>query len=114
MSLLAHATVLALLVAGIWGLVASRNVVGAVACLNIAKSATAVHLVAIGYREPAIAPILEPGEEGARTVDPVVQALVLVDIVIGAAITALLLALAVEFVRRRGSLDPRDLVPRRE
>lgn len=114
MSLLAHATIVALLFSAIWGLVASRSVIGAVACLNIAKSATAVHLVAIGYRAPAAAPIVEGGEPATATVDPVVQALVLVDVVIGAAITALILALAVEFVRRRGSVDPRDLVPRRK
>jgi multicomponent Na+:H+ antiporter subunit C len=45
----------------------------------------------------------------AKTVDPVVQVLVLTDIVIEATVTALLLALAVQAHKRFGSLDPNDL-----
>ena len=47
------------------------------------------------------------------TVDPAVQALVLTDVVVGATVTALLLALAIQVHKRRGSLDPRDLRPLR-
>ena len=41
--------------------------------------------------------------------DPVVQALVLTDIVVGATVTALLLALAVQIHKHKGSLDPEEL-----
>ena len=45
----------------------------------------------------------------SKAVDPVVQVLVLTDIVIEATITGLLLALAVQAYKRFGSLDPNDL-----
>jgi len=42
-------------------------------------------------------------------VDPVVQVIVLTDVVIEATVTALLLALAVQANKRFGSLDPDEL-----
>ena len=44
-----------------------------------------------------------------KPVDPVVQVLVLTDVVIEATVTALLLALVVQAHKRFGSLDPADL-----
>jgi multicomponent Na+:H+ antiporter subunit C len=46
-------------------------------------------------------------------VDPVVQALVLTDIVVGATVSALLLGLALQLHKRKGSLDPETLRPMR-
>jgi multicomponent Na+:H+ antiporter subunit C len=108
-----HLTVLVLFCVGVWGMAQSRNLIHLVACLSVTKSSTALLFIGIGYREDAAAPIREPGREAAAVVDPLVQALILVDIVVGAAITALLLALAVEFHRRRGTLDLCRLAPRR-
>ena len=45
----------------------------------------------------------------SKLVDPVVQVLVLTDIVIEATVTALLLALVVQAHKRFGSVDPEDL-----
>ena len=45
----------------------------------------------------------------SKAVDPVVQVLVLVDIVVEATVTALLLALAVQAHKRFGSVNPHDL-----
>jgi multicomponent Na+:H+ antiporter subunit C len=47
-------------------------------------------------------------------VDPVVQVLILTDVVIEATITALLLALVVQAYKRFGSVDPDDLRPLRD
>ena len=47
-------------------------------------------------------------------VDPVVQALTLTDVVVGATVTALLLALAVQAHKRFGTLDPDELDPMRD
>jgi multicomponent Na+:H+ antiporter subunit C len=44
-------------------------------------------------------------------VDPVVQALTLTDIVVGAAISALLLSLALQVQKRRHTVDPEELYP---
>jgi multicomponent Na+:H+ antiporter subunit C len=42
-------------------------------------------------------------------VDPVVQALALTDVVVGATVTALLLALVVQLAKRYGTVDPHEL-----
>ncbi|WP_415852474.1 NADH-quinone oxidoreductase subunit K, partial [Streptomyces albus] len=42
-------------------------------------------------------------------VDPVVQALTLTDVVVGATVTALLLALVVQVSKRHGTVDPDEL-----
>ena len=47
-------------------------------------------------------------------VDPVLQALVLTDVVVGAAVTALLLAFALQLYKRQGSLNPDALKPLRQ
>jgi multicomponent Na+:H+ antiporter subunit C len=46
---------------------------------------------------------------GTPAVDPVVQALVLTDIVVEVTVTALLLALAIQAHKRFGTLDPDEL-----
>jgi multicomponent Na+:H+ antiporter subunit C len=71
---------------------------------------TGIHLVivSIGYIRGRTAPILNEavGTAGAaeRVVDPLPSALVLTAIVIGLAVTALMLTYAVQLHRRRGSL----------
>jgi multicomponent Na+:H+ antiporter subunit C len=45
----------------------------------------------------------------ARVVDPVVQALTLTDVVVGATVTALLLALVIQLHKRHGTVDPDQL-----
>jgi multicomponent Na+:H+ antiporter subunit C len=45
-------------------------------------------------------------QPGVRVVDAVVQALTLTDIVVGAAVTALLLALTIQLAKRLGTIDP--------
>ncbi len=77
------------------------------------QSATYVLLLAVGYKWGAGAPIFYSHPPGTPAVDPVVQALVLTDIVIGATVTALLLALALQLHKKRGSLDPEELRPLR-
>jgi multicomponent Na+:H+ antiporter subunit C len=42
-------------------------------------------------------------------VDPIVQALALTDIVVGATVTALLLALTIQLRKRHGTVDPQSL-----
>lgn len=93
---------------GLYGIVTSRNYVHLVGCISVVQSATYVLLLAAGYRWNASAPIFYSHPPGSA-VDPVLQALVLTDVVIGATVTALLLALALQLHKRRGSLDPEKL-----
>jgi multicomponent Na+:H+ antiporter subunit C len=65
--------------------------------------------LAIGYRSGGKAPIVADISPHSRLVDPVVQVLVLTDIVIEATVAALLLALVVQGHRRFGSVDPAKL-----
>lgn len=94
---------------GLYGIVTSRHYVHLIGCLSVVQSATYVLLLAAGFRWGSAAPIFYDRPPGTPAVDPVVQALVLTDIVVGAAVTALLLALALQLHRRRGTLDPEEL-----
>jgi multicomponent Na+:H+ antiporter subunit C len=98
---------------GLYGIVTSRNAVHLIGCLSVVQAATYVLLLAAGFRWGAGPPIFYDHPPGTPAVDPVVQALVLTDIVIGATVTALLLAIALQLHKRRGTLDPEQLRPLR-
>ncbi|MEU6089738.1 sodium:proton antiporter [Streptomyces sp. NPDC047085] len=91
---------------GVYGMVTSRNVIHAIGCLAVAQSSTYVLLLAVGYRRAATAPYFTDTPMRTRVVDPVVQALALTDVVVGATVTALLLALAMQVRKRHGTVDP--------
>jgi len=98
-----------LFLVGLYGIVTSRDLVHAIVCLTVVQSSTYVLLLAIGYRSGAQAPIFADIPTASPAVDPVVQALTLVDVVVEAAATALLLALAVQAHKRFGTTDPDEL-----
>jgi multicomponent Na+:H+ antiporter subunit C len=100
-----------LLLVGLYGLVTSRNLIHLVISLSVVQSATYVLLLAIGYKTGGAAPIFVDEPLGTLAVDPVVQALTLVDVVVEATVTALLLALAVQAHKRFGTIDPEELRP---
>jgi multicomponent Na+:H+ antiporter subunit C len=111
MSFFPYAVAAWLFVVGLWGVVSSRNLVRTVLSLTIVQSSTYLLLLAVGFRHGAKAPIVADIPNTSRLVDPVVQVLVLTDIVIEATVTALLLALVVQAHKRFGSVDPADLRP---
>jgi multicomponent Na+:H+ antiporter subunit C len=98
---------------GLFGVITSRHFVHLIGCLSVVQSATYVLLLSVGYRTGAGAPIFADHPVGSPAVDPVVQALVLTDIVIGATVSALLLALVLQVHKRKGTLDPHRLRPLR-
>jgi multicomponent Na+:H+ antiporter subunit C len=79
----------------------------------VCQSGSYVLLLGLGFKWQAGPPIFYDHPPGTPAVDPVLQALVLTDIVIGAAVTALLLAIAIQVQKRRGTLDPQRLRPLR-
>lgn len=109
MSFLPYAIAAWLFLAGLYGIVSSRNLIRAILSLTVVQSATYVVLLAVGYTKGGAAPIFADIPQTSKAVDPVVQVLVLTDIVIEATVTAMLLALAVRAHKRFGSLDPQDL-----
>ncbi|MFD7013257.1 sodium:proton antiporter [Streptomyces sp. NPDC059928] len=95
---------------GCYGLATSRHLVHAVGCLTVCQSSTYVLLLAVGYRDGGTAPVFSDVTPGSRPlVDPVVQALALTDVVVGATVTALLLALVIQVAKRHGTVDPDEL-----
>ncbi|MFL5288960.1 MAG: sodium:proton antiporter [Rhodopila sp.] len=98
---------------GLYGIVTSRDYVHLTGCLTVFQSATYVVLLCVGYKWNAGPPIFYSHPPGTPAVDPVVQALVLTDIVVGATVTALVLAMCVQVHKRKGTLDPEALRPMR-
>jgi multicomponent Na+:H+ antiporter subunit C len=94
---------------GLYGIATSRNYLHMIVCLTVAQSSTYVLLLAIGYRKHGTAPIFKDITRRTEAVDPVVQSLVLTDIVVSVTVTSLLLALALQVHKRNRSLDPADL-----
>jgi multicomponent Na+:H+ antiporter subunit C len=109
MSFLPFAVAAWLFVVGLWGVVSSTNLVRTVLSLTVVQSSTYLILLGVGYVSGGKAPIVADIPQTSKLVDPVVQVLVLTDIVIEATVTGLLLALAVQAHKRYGSLDPHDL-----
>jgi multicomponent Na+:H+ antiporter subunit C len=110
MSFLPYVIVVWVLVTGLYGIVTSRHLVHQIICLIVVQSSTYVLLLAVGYRAGAVAPYFYDVPARTPAVDPVVQALALTDVVVEAAVTALLLAFAVQAHKRFGTLDPHELV----
>jgi multicomponent Na+:H+ antiporter subunit C len=98
-----------LFLVGLYGIVSANNLIRAILSLTVVQSATYLVLLGVGYSRGGKAAIFADIAQTSKAVDPVVQVLVLTDIVIGATVTALLLALAVQAHKRFGSLDPQDL-----
>ena len=93
---------------GLYGIVISRNFIHTVMCLSVVQSSTYVLILQVGYVVGGTAPIYKDVPVGTKAVDPVVQSLVLTDIVVGVVVSALLLALALQAHKAKGTMNPDD------
>jgi multicomponent Na+:H+ antiporter subunit C len=109
MSFLPFAVAAWLFLIGLYGIVSSQNLIRTILSLTIVQAATYLLLLGIGYTRGGHAPIFADIPQVSKAVDPVVQVMVLTDVVIEATVTAMLLALAVQAHKRFGSLDPHEL-----
>ena len=98
-----------ILAVGLYGVVTSRHLVHQIVCLIVVQSSTYVLLLGVGYVTGGVAPYFYDVPVHTPAVDPVVQALTLTDVVVEAAVTALLLAFAIQAHKRFGTLDPQEL-----
>lgn len=94
---------------GLYGIVTSNHLVHTVISLVVLQTSTYVLLLAIGYRVHGAAPVFVGISPGTVTVDPVVQALMLTDVVVEATVVALLLAFVVRAYECAGTVSPDDL-----
>jgi len=87
-----------------------KNLIKVIIGLGILDTGVNLFLITVGYIKHGTAPIFsKPGLETASMVDPVPQALVLTSIVIGVAVLALALSLAIRLYRHYGTLNLRRI-----
>lgn len=104
----------ALIAAGLYGMIAKRDLVKKLIGMNILQSAVILFFVAGSLREGATLPILL--EHGAANsgaagyVNPLPHVLMLTAIVVSVAITGVALAFLVRIHREFGSLDEESLL----
>lgn len=94
---------------GLYGIVTSKNLVHQVVCLAILQTSTYVLLLAVGFKSGGTAPVFADVPVGTPVVDPLVQALMLTDVVVEATVMALLLSMVVKANELAGTVDPEEL-----
>jgi multicomponent Na+:H+ antiporter subunit C len=103
----------AVLVVGLYAVVAKKNIVKIIVGVLIIDYAINMFLVLVGYRTDGKAPILSGNlsvsELSSTGVDPMPQAMVLTSIVIGLGITALMVAMAIRLYEKYGTFDMNDI-----
>ena len=91
---------------GLYIILVKHNLIKVIIGFSILNTGINLFLIAIGYVKSGTAPIFSrEGIDAARMVDPVPQALVLTAIVIGVAILALALSLAIRLYQHYGTLN---------
>jgi len=99
---------------GLFIILVKRNLIKVFIGLSILDTGVNLFLISVGYISKGTAPIFsKPGIETGRMVDPVPQALVLTAIVIGVAVLALALSLAIRLYRHYGTLNLRKIKEQR-
>lgn len=103
----------ALLLVGLYTVVAKKNIVKIIVGVLIIDYAINLLLVLVGYRSGGDAPILARGQKSAElaatAVDPLPQAMVLTSIVIGLGLTALMVSMAIRLYEKYRTFDMNDI-----
>jgi multicomponent Na+:H+ antiporter subunit C len=95
---------------GLLIVLSKQNLIKVIIGLSIFDTGINLFLISVGYIRSGTAPIFSrPGMDPGGMVDPVPQALVLTAIVIGVAVLALALGIAVRLHREYGTLDLRKM-----
>lgn len=91
--------------AGLYAILRKRNLIKIVIGTMIAEYAVNLFFVLVGYRVDGRSPIFSSDQEILKMVDPLPQALVLTSIVIGLAVTALTVGIAIRIYEKYGTFD---------
>jgi energy-converting hydrogenase B subunit E len=104
-----------LFLVGVYALVFKDNMIKKAIGLTFVTDAANLMLVAMGYRQGGIVPIILPGmsdaDFAATAGYPLPMALVLTNIVIGVATTALILGLIIKIYNQKKTLSSREVWP---
>jgi len=96
--------VAALIGIALYIIISQRNLIKLVMGIVILESGVNLFLITLGYRAAGITPIYTHAPEGVMVL-PIPQALTLTSIVIGVAITALMLSMIMLIYRHSGDID---------
>ncbi len=98
-----------LLLLGVYGVIAKKNLVKIVISLFIIEYGVNLMLILIGYRSNGTAPIITNTENVAQQtstfVDPLPQALIVTSIVIGLGMAALIVSICIRLYGKYGTFD---------
>ncbi|MFP4457960.1 MAG: sodium:proton antiporter [Candidatus Zixiibacteriota bacterium] len=104
---------LLLVLIGLWGMLTQKNLIKIIIGFSIMDTGIHMLIVSIGYINGRTAPILdkavEMGNAVQKVVDPVPSALVLTAIVIGLAVTALMLSFVIRIYNEKKTLNIDEL-----
>ena len=103
-----YLAVVGLIVIGLSAVLFRKNIIKMIIGITLIEAGVNLFLITLGYREGSVAPIWTSSPGGVMAY-PVPQALTLTSIVIGVAVTALMLSLAIHIYRHHGTLDVRKL-----
>jgi multisubunit Na+/H+ antiporter MnhC subunit len=103
------ATGFILVLIGLWGILTHRNILRIIIGFSLIDTGIHIVIVSIGYVTNGTAPIIDralgPSEAPSRAVDPIPSALVVTAIVIGLAVTAVMLAYAIRLYESKKTLS---------
>ncbi|MBT3755592.1 MAG: cation:proton antiporter [Candidatus Cloacimonetes bacterium] len=101
-----------LLIIGIYGMLTQKNLIKIVIGFSIVDTGVHIIIVSIGYIRGKTAPIIDASVDIKNAVnavvDPIPSALVLTAIVIGLAVTALMLSFVIKLYQKNKSLSIDD------
>jgi multicomponent Na+:H+ antiporter subunit C len=97
-----------IILVGLYAMVFKRNIIKMVIGLALIEAGVNLILIIAGYRNEAIAPIFT-NAISTNMVLPTPQAMTLTNIVIGVAVTALLLSIAITIYRKYNTLDTNEI-----
>ena len=99
---------------GLFIMLVKSNLIKVIIGLSILETGVNLFLISVGYISKGTAPIFSNSSvKAGQMVDPVPQALVLTAIVIGVAVLALALSLAIRLYNHYGVLDLRQIKEQR-
>lgn len=94
-----------LFIIGLYGVLVKKNLIKMVISLAVMEYAINLFFILIGYQKGGEFPVLSAEKAQGLMVDPLPQALILTAIVIGLAVTALMVSVAIRIYEKYGTFD---------